>query len=163
MAAFGLKRGLAVAFFVGSLFAASFAFAGKAEGAAVSPGGARHPAETGVYYDDEAAGPDAPGHTSRADTATNEQTMLASYYGRSLEGRPTASGEPFDADAYTAAHKSLPLGTRLRVNHGGESVRVTVNDRGPYVAGRDIDLSLAAAREIGLTYPGTAPVQVVVL
>ena len=163
LAASGLKRGLAVAFFAGSLFAASFAFPGKAEGAAVSPGGARHPAETGVYYDDEAVGPDAPGHASRADTATNEQTMLASYYGRSLEGRPTASGEPFDADAHTAAHKSLPLGTRLRVNHGGESVRVTVNDRGPYVAGRDIDLSLAAAREIGLTYPGTAPVQVVVL
>ncbi|MDQ3638943.1 MAG: septal ring lytic transglycosylase RlpA family protein [Actinomycetota bacterium] len=163
MALSGLKRGLTVAFFAGGLFAASFAFPGKAESAAVSPGDARHPAETDVYYDDEAVSPDAPGHTSRADTTTNEQTMLASYYGRSLEGRPTASGEPFDADAYTAAHKSLPLGTRLRVNHGGETVQVTVNDRGPYVAGRDIDLSLAAAREIGLTYPGTAPVQVVVL
>jgi len=159
----GLKRGLVIAFFAGGLFAASFAFPGKAEGAAVSPGDARHPAETGVYYDDEAVDPDDPERTSRADTATNERTMLASYYGRSLEGRPTASGEPFDADAHTAAHKSLPLGTRLRVNHGGETVQVTVNDRGPYVAGRDIDLSLAAAREIGLTYPGAAPVQVAVL
>ena len=89
--------------------------------------------------------------------------MEASYYGYSLEGEPTASGEPFDPEGYTAAHKSLPLGTELSVGYGGESVRVVVNDRGPYEAGRDLDLSLAAAREIGLTGPGAAPVRVVVL
>lgn len=89
--------------------------------------------------------------------------MVASYYGRSLEGSPTASGVPFDADAHTAAHKSLPLGTELKVSHDGESVRVTVNDRGPHVAGRDIDLSLDAAQEIDLTDSGTAPVRVEVL
>ncbi len=86
--------------------------------------------------------------------------MLASYYGRELEGELMASGEPFDADALTAAHKSLPFGTRLGVAYGGEYVRVTVTDRGPYVAGRNLDLSLAAAQEIGLTGPGEARVRV---
>jgi rare lipoprotein A (peptidoglycan hydrolase) len=87
--------------------------------------------------------------------------MVASYYGPGLRGNPTASGEPFDPQEYTAAHKSLPLGTKLIVSYGGESVRVTVNDRGPYAPGHDLDLSLAAAREIGLTDAGTAPVRVI--
>ncbi len=86
--------------------------------------------------------------------------MFASYYGREFEGRPMASGEPFDADAYTAAHKRLPLGTKLVVAYGDEYVLVTVTDRGPYVAGHDLDLSLAATREIGLTGPGKATVRV---
>ncbi len=88
------------------------------------------------------------------------RTMTASYYGREFEGSPMASGEPFDADALTAAHKSLPFGTKLGVAYEGEYVRVTVTDRGPYVAGRDLDISLAAALEIGLTGPGEAPVRV---
>ena len=88
------------------------------------------------------------------------RTMIASYYGRELEGRPMASGEPFDADALTAAHKRLPLGTKLGVAYEDEYVLITVTDRGPYVAGHDLDLSLAAAREIGLTGPGHAPVRV---
>ena len=88
------------------------------------------------------------------------RTMLASYYGRTLEGRPMANGHPFDADGYTAAHRSLPFGTKLEVSYEGESVRVTVTDRGPYVSDRDLDLSLAAARRIGLTGPGEAPVRV---
>ncbi len=88
------------------------------------------------------------------------RTMVASYYGREFEGRPMASGEPFDADALTAAHKRLPLGTKLVVAYGDEYVVVTVTDRGPYVAGHDLDLSLAAAREIGLIGPGKAPVWV---
>lgn len=88
------------------------------------------------------------------------RTMLASYYGRTLEGRPMANGHPFDADDYTAAHRSLPFGTKLEVSYGGESMRVTVTDRGPYVAGRDLDLSLAAARQLGLTGPGEAQVRV---
>ena len=91
------------------------------------------------------------------------RTMVATYYGYELEGSPTASGQPFDPEGYTAAHKRLPLGTRLQVSYRGESVRVTVNDRGPYVSGYDLDLSLAAAREIGLTGPGSAPVLVTVL
>jgi hypothetical protein len=91
------------------------------------------------------------------------RTMVATYYGYELEGSPTASGQPFDPEGYTAAHRRLALGTQLRVSYGGESVRVTVNDRGPYVAGYDLDLSLAAAREIGLTGPGPAQVRVTVL
>jgi Lytic transglycolase len=90
-------------------------------------------------------------------------TMVASYYGRELEGQPMANGQPFDADAYTAAHKSLPFGTKLEVSYGGESVRVIVTDRGPYVAGRDLDLSLAAAQRLGLTGQAEAPVRVRVL
>ena len=97
------------------------------------------------------------------DEPVDEREMVASYYGRDFAGEATATGEPFDPEGYTAAHKSLPLGTELRVSYGGESVRVVVNDRGPYIAGRDIDLSLAAAQEIGLVEPGSAPVRVAVL
>jgi rare lipoprotein A len=89
--------------------------------------------------------------------------MIATYYDYSLAGRMTTSGEPLDPEEYAAAHRTLPLGTRLLVSYRRESVRVTVNDRGPYVAGYGIDLSLAAAREIDLTDPGTAPVPVTVL
>jgi rare lipoprotein A (peptidoglycan hydrolase) len=94
---------------------------------------------------------------------SDTRKMLASYYGRTLVGHPMANGQPFDADDYTAAHKTLPFGTELAVSHGGESVQVTVTDRGPYVAGRDLDLSLAAAQEIGITGTGEAPVRVEVL
>jgi rare lipoprotein A len=75
---------------------------------------------------------------------------LASWYGPGFRGLPTASGEPFDPRGYTAAHKRLPLGTDLVVNYGGRSVGVTVNDRGPYVGARELDLSRAAARDLGL-------------
>lgn len=94
--------------------------------------------------------------------AVDERTMVASYYASSLAGNPTASGETYDPEKYTAAHRTLPLGTELRIRHADESVRVVVNDRGPYVPGHDLDLSLAAAREIGLTGPGTATVRVLV-
>ena len=85
----------------------------------------------------------------------------ASYYGRELAGNPTASGEPFDPSDLTAAHRTLPLGTRVRVTHAktGESVVVRVNDRGPFHGDRVIDLSRAAADEIGLTRSGTAEVE----
>ncbi len=105
--------------------------------------------------------PELPEVVHREDTAGH--AMTASYYGYALAGNPTASGEPFDPERFTAAHKNLPLGTELLVERGGESVRVTVNDRGPYVAGRDLDLSLSAAREIGLTGPGEDQVDVVLL
>ena len=102
-------------------------------------------------------------HSAGIETPRAPQTMVASYLDYSLAGEITASGEPFDPEGYTAAHRTLPLGTRLLVSYGGRSVRVTVNDRGPYAAGLDLDLSLAAAREIGLTDPGIAPVRVRVL
>jgi rare lipoprotein A len=66
----------------------------------------------------------------------------------------TASGESLDPAEYAATHRTLPLGTRQLVRYRGESVRVTVNDRGPYAAGYDMDLSVAAAREIGLICTG---------
>lgn len=102
-------------------------------------------------------------HSAVKEVPSAPVTLVASYYGRSLAGNPTASGEPYDPEGYTAAHRNLPLGTRLLVSRGGESVRVTVNDRGPNVVGHDLDLSLAAAREIGLIGPGSAPVRVNVL
>ncbi len=77
-------------------------------------------------------------------------TLIASWYGEELRGSFTASGEPFNPDGYTAASKTLPLGTRLRVSNEGKSVDVRINDRGPYVAGRDLDLSKAAAEKIGV-------------
>jgi rare lipoprotein A (peptidoglycan hydrolase) len=76
---------------------------------------------------------------------------LASWYGPGLNGLPTASGETFNADGHTAASQTLPLGTRLSVSYGGRSVPVTVNDRGPFVDGRDLDLSQGVAQALGLT------------
>jgi rare lipoprotein A len=82
------------------------------------------------------------------------RTGLASWYGPGFEGLPTASGEPFNPYGYTAAHKTMPLGTDLVVSYAGRSVQVTVNDRGPYVGGRELDLSQGAAEYIGLTQAG---------
>jgi rare lipoprotein A len=78
---------------------------------------------------------------------------IASFYGNE-SGRQTASGQRFDQNAFTCAHRSLPFGTKLRVTHGARSVEVTVNDRGPYGRGRVLDLSTAAARAVGLTSAG---------
>jgi len=82
---------------------------------------------------------------------------LASFYGNE-SGRQTASGQRFDQNALTCAHRSLPFGTKLRVTHGDRSVIVTVNDRGPFVRGRVLDLSTAAARAVGLTGAGVGRV-----
>ena len=82
---------------------------------------------------------------------------MASYYGNE-SGSRTASGQRFNQNAMTCAHRSLPFGTRLRVSHGGQSVVVTVNDRGPFVRGRVLDLSTGAARAIGLTGAGVGRV-----
>ena len=86
---------------------------------------------------------------------------MASYYGESFRGRPTASGETFDPDALTAAHRTLPFGTCLRVESegSGRSVRVRINDRGPYAKGRILDLSEAAARQLDLVRQGVARVR----
>jgi len=82
------------------------------------------------------------------------ETMLASWYGPDFKGLPTATGELYDPYGYTAAHKTLPLGTELVVSYGASSVEVTVNDRGPYVGERELDLSLGAAEALGLTQYG---------
>src|SRR6202012_5139190 len=82
---------------------------------------------------------------------------IASYYGNE-SGSRTASGQRFNQNAMTCAHRSLPFGTRLRVTHGDRSVIVTVNDRGPFVRGRVLDLSTAAARAVGITGAGVGRV-----
>jgi rare lipoprotein A len=82
---------------------------------------------------------------------------VASFYGNE-SGSQTASGQRFNENAMTCAHRSLPFGTKLRVTHGGQSVVVTVNDRGPFVHGRVLDLSTAAARAVGLTSAGVGHV-----
>ncbi|MDP9440400.1 MAG: septal ring lytic transglycosylase RlpA family protein [Actinomycetota bacterium] len=88
--------------------------------------------------------------------------VTSSYYGEELTGSPTASGEPFDPYDLTAAHPTLPFGTQLLVCYQG-CVTVTVNDRGPFVAGRGLDLSLGAAQAVGLTAAGVDVVDVTVL
>jgi rare lipoprotein A (peptidoglycan hydrolase) len=85
----------------------------------------------------------------------------ASYYAHGLDGRKTASGERYDPNAMTAAHRTLPLGTQLKVTNPktDKSVVVTVNDRGPVPKDRMVDLSNAAAKELGMTKTGTAQVE----
>ncbi|MFO0752490.1 MAG: septal ring lytic transglycosylase RlpA family protein [Thermodesulfovibrionales bacterium] len=87
----------------------------------------------------------------------DKKTILASWYGPDFHGKPTASGEVFDMYALTCAHRDYPFGTRLRVvsARAGKEVECIVNDRGPFVPGRDLDLSYAAARQIELIGPGT--------
>ena len=93
------------------------------------------------------------------------QRGLASWYGRDFHGKKTSSGEIYNMYAMTAAHKTLPLGTYVRVYNleNKRSTVVRVNDRGPFVRGRIVDLSYTAAKEIGIVGPGTARVEVVAL
>ena len=86
----------------------------------------------------------------------------ASYYGEAFNGRPTSSGEIFDMNAYTAAHKTLPFGTFLEVTNleNGKKVVVRVNDRGPFVANRELDLSKAAAESLGMISRGITRVSI---
>ena len=95
-------------------------------------------------------------------TPSLAETGTASWYGSWHQGRLTASGERFNARAFTAAHRSLPFGTILRVTNlaNGETVKVRVNDRGPYIRGRTLDLSAAAARALGITKDGIARVRI---
>jgi len=97
----------------------------------------------------------------------NEKVIrgVASFYGGKFHGRQTANGETFDMYAYTAAHKSLPFNTWLRVTNldNGHQVEVRINDRGPYVKGRVLDLSYAAARTLGMIKTGTARIEAVII
>lgn len=91
-----------------------------------------------------------------------EQSGIASWYGPGFHGRTTANGETYDMEAMTAAHKQLPFGSIVEVKNrdNGREARVRINDRGPFVGGRIIDLSKAAARKIGILGPGTARVRI---
>ena len=102
-----------------------------------------------------------------AGDAAAKQTVVgsASWYGGKFHGRTTANGERFDMNALTAAHKTLPFGTKVRVTNeaNGKSVVVRINDRGPYAGRRIIDLSRAAAGKVGMMQSGVAKVKLDIL
>jgi rare lipoprotein A len=106
----------------------------------------------------------APKPTSELPSARSE-VGEASYYGDEFEGRKTASGERYRGDGLTAAHRTLPFGTRIRVTDlsNGRSVEVTVNDRGPHKKGRVVDLSRRAAEQLRMVGRGVAQVRVEVV
>ncbi|MDA7787953.1 septal ring lytic transglycosylase RlpA family protein [Sphingomonadaceae bacterium] len=92
-------------------------------------------------------------------------TGMASYYGRRFHGRQTANGERFDMNAMTAAHKTLPFGTLVEVTNprNGRTVTVRINDRGPFIRGREIDLSRGAAQQVGLIQRGHGRVELAIV
>ena len=98
---------------------------------------------------------------AHAETVMDVQEGEASYYADALHGNKTASGVPYDKNAMTAAHRTLPFGTKVKVTYlkTGKSVEVVINDRGPHVKGRIIDLSRAAARVLGLIEDGHGEVR----
>lgn len=104
-------------------------------------------------------------HTQEPPGTPPGERMVASYYGGRFHGRRTASGERYDQYELTCAHKTLPFQTILQVTNprNGKSVVVRVTDRGPFVRGRDIDLSYAAAAQIGMLQAGVLPVEVVLV
>lgn len=107
----------------------------------------------------------ASGPGAGPDTDFTSQTGLASFYADRFDGRQTASGEIFDQEKLTAAHKTLPFDTKVRVTNqaNGKQVMVRINDRGPFVEGRIIDLSLAAARRLDFVQQGVVKVRIDVL
>ncbi len=119
-------------------------------------GGPKHERKPSSYPPDQEQPP-------AVEQYPGERTLIvASWYGKDFHGRPTASGEPFDMYAMTCAHKQLPFGTQLRVTSvsNGKEVDCTVNDRGPFVAGRDLDMAFGAAQKIDLIGPGSAKVYI---
>lgn len=111
--------------------------------------------------------------TKKTDSKSNNSPLLSinnsdsailtsSYYGKKFHGRRTSNGEIFNMYGYSAAHKTLPFGTVLKVTYlkNGKSVLVTVNDRGPFIKGRELDLSYMAAKKIGLTREGVGKVKI---
>jgi rare lipoprotein A len=102
------------------------------------------------------AGKVAPAAAAAKSTAA--ETGIAAVYSDKLQGRKTASGEPYDRALLTAAHKTLPFGTRVKVTHKHNTVTVRINDRGPFTAGRIVDLSAAAARALGIDPRGIGQV-----
>lgn len=103
--------------------------------------------------------------TSSDGTAVAEETGIASYYAHEFHGRTTASGETYDENELTAAHRTLPFGTRVRVTNlaNQRSIVVRINDRGPFVEGRIVDVSYAAARRLDFIEAGLTSVRLEVL
>ena len=101
-------------------------------------------------------------HPARPEMVQRPVIGHASWYGEEFARRPTASGERYDPSKLTGAHRTLPLGSRVRVTNllNGRSVMVTINDRGPYIPRREIDLSYGAARVLGIVRRGVARVRI---
>lgn len=101
-------------------------------------------------------------HIPASSEVSGSQTGFASFYAESYNGRKTANGEIFHSSDMTAAHKTLPFGTKVRVTNlaNGKSVKVRINDRGPYVSGRIIDLTRAAAKKIDMIQAGVVKVKI---
>ncbi len=152
-----------------ALFAATLLVGGSVTEASAKSGRNHHHHHRHSHHASNASGGSSNGSWLNANAAIGPSSGsgrsfsgMASYYGNE-SGSRTASGQRFNQNALTCAHRSLPFGTKLRVTHGGRSVVVTVNDRGPFVHGRVLDLSTAAAREVGLTGAGVGRVTAEVL
>jgi rare lipoprotein A len=109
--------------------------------------------------------PAAAPHMQVGGSYSDVEEGIASYYADEFNGRKTSNGEVFDMDSLTAAHRSLPFNSTVKVTNldNGQSVTVRINDRGPFVEGRVIDLSRAGAKAIGMIGTGTAPVRLEVV
>ncbi|MGY6118485.1 septal ring lytic transglycosylase RlpA family protein [Paraburkholderia strydomiana] len=129
--------------------------------AALAPSLSAAEPQSDTQSDAQSADDDSPAASACACRRRFLQTGLASWYGKVFHGRRTASGERYNMHALTAAHRTLPLGACVRVTAVGRerSVVVRINDRGPFVHGRIIDLSYAAAEAIGVNVAGTLPVK----
>ncbi|MFM0478730.1 septal ring lytic transglycosylase RlpA family protein [Paraburkholderia strydomiana] len=129
--------------------------------AALAPSLSAAEPQSDTQSDAQSADDDSPSASACACSRRFLQTGLASWYGKVFHGRRTASGERYNMHALTAAHRTLPLGACVRVTAVGRerSVVVRINDRGPFVHGRIIDLSYAAAEAIGVNVAGTLPVK----
>ena len=144
-AALGITRSLSAT----ALVAATLLAGGLSEASAKSKKHHAHRAHSSHSWKDANASIPSSGSGSFAG--------VASFYGNE-SGSKTASGQRFNENDMTAAHRSLPFGTKLRVTHRGKSVVVTINDRGPFIKGRVLDLSTGAARAVGLTASGVGHV-----
>src|SRR5579863_2433701 len=135
---------------------------GAQASAASAPLGYDALSQPSVAADSKASLADAKPLEAGPDVSDFHQTGRASWYGTRFHGRKTASGERYNMNALTAAHKTLPLASYVRVTNtsNNKSVVVKINDRGPYVRGRIIDVSYAAARLLGLRKAGTASVKI---
>jgi peptidoglycan lytic transglycosylase len=137
-----------------ALFAATLLIGGSVTEASAK---SRHHHHRDHHAGNSSGVPDANAAVAPSSGSGQSFSGMASFYGNE-SGSQTASGQRFNQNAMTCAHRSLPFGTKLRVTHAGQSVVVTVNDRGPFVHGRVLDLSTAAARAVGLTSAGVGRV-----
>lgn len=151
-----LSRGFAPAWLGALALALALSGCATSRGAGPAP-----PTEAKPELPTEAK-PAPPTETKPEAAAGPVQTGEASWYGEPHHGRPTASGEIYDMYQLTAAHPTLPMDTRVLVTNlkNGRTVEVRINDRGPHVAGRIIDLSFAAAQKLDATATGTIPVRI---